>query len=355
MVRYLACLGVLAATPALAYGQASADTKAPEAKSLEAKALFATDAPLHLVIDAPLRTIARGARDRTVAHVGTLLDGAVTLPVQVAPRGLTRRKHETCDFPPLRVTFDQKPPATSVFVKQKSLKLVTHCKSASRFQRHTLLEYAAYRLYNVLSPASFRARLAYIDYRDNGQPFASRVGFFIEDIDDVAKRNGMKEVNGGPRLPLQSVDRTAATRVALFQYMISNLDWSISAGPAGDNCCHNMKPISLTGAPVAYVPIPYDFDYSGLVNAPYAVLPNGFPDGPVTRRIYRGYCAHNGEALAAAALLRAQMSPMLAAFASVPGLEAGSKAKAANYLRSFFDQIATDRSVHDRILKGCLR
>ena len=342
MGRYLVCFGLLVAIPALAHGQATSD----------AKVLFAGDAPLRLIIDAPLQSIARGPRDPAAAHPGTLADGSVTLPVRVAPRGLTRRKHETCDFPPLRVTFDQKPPATSLFAGQKSLKLVTHCKSASRFQRHTLLEYAAYRLYNVLSPASFRARLAYIDYRDNGRPLVSRVGFFLEDVDDVAKRNGMKEVKAGARLPLQGVDKTAAARVALFEYMISNLDWSMSAGPAGDTCCHNVKPISGTGAAFAYIPVPYDFDYSGLVNAPYAVPPDG--DGSVTSRVYRGYCAHNPQALAAAALFRSQMSPMLAALNAVPGLEAGSKNKAANYLRGFFDQIATDQLVNDRILKRCI-
>jgi hypothetical protein len=346
MVRYLACFfAVLVAVPTLGYGQASA----------ESKTLFASDVPLRLIINAPLRAIAGGARDRAASHAGTLSDGAVTLPVRVAPRGLTRRKRETCDFPPLRVTFEQKPPATSLFAGQKSLKLVTHCRSEPRFQRHTLLEYATYRLYNVLSPASFRARLAYIDYRDNGRPFVNRSGFFIEDVDDVASRNGMKEVNAGPRITLQQVDTAAAARVALFEYMVSNLDWSMSAGPAGSNCCHNIKPISPSGLAVAYVPVPYDFDFSGLVDAPYAVPPNGFPDGPVTRRVYRGYCAHNGQALAAAALFREQRSPMLAALDSVPGLDAGSKGKAANYLRSFFDQIATDQSINERILKRCLR
>lgn len=345
MVRYLACFALLAASSTLAHGQAGA----------EAKALFASDALLSLTIDAPLRSIARGSRDPTSAHAGTLSDGVVTLPVRVAARGLTRRKHETCDFPPLRVTFDEKPPATSVFAGQKSLKLVTHCKSESAFQRHTLLEYATYRLYNVLSLASFRARLAYIDYRDSGRPIASRVGFFIEDVDDVAKRNAMKEVNGGPRLPLNRVDTAAAARVALFQYMVSNLDWSMSAGPVGDSCCHNIKPISRTGAAVDYIPVPYDFDYSGLVDAPYAAPPDGFPDASVTRRVYRGYCAHNSEVLAAAALFRSQMSPMLAQLDSVPGLDAGSRRKAAKYLRGFFDHIATDQSVNDRVLKHCLR
>jgi len=345
MVRRLTFFAVLVAVPSVV--QAQVDK--------QAKPLFASDATLHLVIDAPLQSIARGARDPEIAHSGTLSDGDINLPATFAPRGRTRRQRNICEFPPLRVTFDPRPPATSVFAGQKNLKLVTHCKSASGFQRHALLEYASYRLYNVLSPASFRVRLAQIDYRDNGRPITSRVGFFIEDVDDVAKRNGMKEVNAGPSIPLQQVDAAAAGRVAIFQYMISNLDWSIVGAPPGDNCCHNTKPISRSGAATAYVPVPFDFDYSGLVNAPYAVTPEGFPGGSITRRIYRGYCVHNAQALAAAAQFRELMGPMLAELAAVPGLDGGNQRKAANYLRGFFDQIATDRSVNERILNSCRR
>lgn len=345
MVRHLAFFAVLLAIPTVAQAQVAA----------RAKPLFASDTMLRLVIDAPLRSLAGGARDPESAYAGTLSDGVVKLPIRLAPRGLTRRQNKICDFPPLRVTFDQRPPATTVFAGEKKLKLVTHCNSNAGFQRHTLLEYASYRLYNLLSPASYRVRLAQIEYRDNGRPIATRVGFFIEDVDDVAKRNGMKEVNAGPRIPLQQVDSAAAGRVALFQYMISNVDWSIWGAPDGDNCCHNTKPISLSGAAIAYVPVPFDFDYSGLVDAPYAVLPNALRGGPVTRRIYRGHCVYNAQTQAAAAQFRAQRDPMLAALAAVPGLDSASQRKATNYLSGFFEQIATDRSVSDRILNRCLR
>ena len=85
------------------------------------------------------------------------------------------------------------------------------------------------------------------------------------------------------------------------------------------------------------------------------MLPDGLPGGPVTRRIYRGYCVHNAQALSAAAQFRAQSGPMLATLAAVPGLDSASQRKATNYLSGFFEQIATDRSVSDRILNRCLR
>ena len=340
MLRFLALIAVVTGGPALA--------QAPP------KPLFATDAPITIVIDAPIRSLASGSREREVAHPGTLSVGTgESLPIRISTRGLTRRKRETCDFPPLRVSFDGRPPATSLFAGQKNLKLVTHCRSESAFQKHLLLEYAAYRAYNLLTPASFRVRLAQIEYRNNGKPLISRVGFFLEDIDDVAKRNAMKDVNGGPRLPLDRVDAVAAGRVAMFEYLIANVDWAMSAGPEGDNCCHNIKPISPSGTALRFVPVPYDFDYSGLVDAPYAVIPDELRASRVTQRIYRGYCRHNPQALAAASELRRQMGPILAAVASVPGLDARSQRKATEFLRGFFAQAATDQSVSASILKSC--
>ena len=69
----------------------------------------------------------------------------------------------------------------SLFAGQRQLKLVTHCRASEGFQQYVLMEYATYRLYNQLTPMSFRARLAKIDYvAADGRPITSRVGFFLE-------------------------------------------------------------------------------------------------------------------------------------------------------------------------------
>ena len=39
--------------------------------------------------------------------------------------------------------------------------------------------------------------------------------------------------------------------------------------------------------------MPYDFDYSGLVDAPYAVPPDSIHLANVRVRRYRGFCLHN--------------------------------------------------------------
>ena len=184
------------------------------------------------------------------------------------------------------------PPAGSLFAGQRRLKLVTHCRAAESFQQVVLMEYATYKLYNQLTPMSIRARLAKIDYvATNGAPIVSRIGFFLEDIDDVARRNGLREAKMGSRIPVSSLSPVDSGRVGVFEYMIGNLDWAMQAGPAGDNCCHNTLPIGP--GPSGLVPVPYDWDFSGLVDAPYATPPDSINVTSVRQRRYRGFCRHN--------------------------------------------------------------
>ena len=84
------------------------------------------------------------------------------LPITLTARGITRLRDDICSFPPLRVEFNSPPPPGSLFERQGRLKLVTHCRTAADHQQKILLEYAAYRIFNLLTPVSFRARLAQV-------------------------------------------------------------------------------------------------------------------------------------------------------------------------------------------------
>jgi hypothetical protein len=316
--------------------------------------LFAASDTIQLTIKAPIQYLMRN-RDAQAPVSGVLIDpNGQALPINLQLRGITRRTSEICDFAPLRVDFTAPPPAASVFAGQKKLKLVTHCRNSPSFQQNLLLEYAAYRLYNILTPHSFRVRLANINYQgDDGRTIAQRAGFFIEDLTDVAKRNGSTETHAPPRIELAELNAADAARYAMFQHMIANHDWSMRAGPVSDECCHNAKLIGPRGSGTV-IPIPYDFDYSGFVDPPYAVPPDQLKITDVKQRFYRGYCAHNGYALAAAQQMRAAQPQLLAALAAIPGLEPRSAQRAANYLGGFFADIATDASVGGKILNRCL-
>ena len=308
--------------------------------------LFASDTPIQLRIQGPISSLV-GNRSEA-SRPGTMMADGVTYSIALSPRGITRRTSDICDFPPLRVTLTQAAPAGSLFAHQRRLKLVTHCKRPVDFQQKVLLEYAAYRLYNLMTPQSFRARLAYIDYVDeSGRPYISRVGFFIEDFDDVAKRNDLRDAHQGSLVPLQQIDAAAGGRFAVFEYMISNYDWSMRAAPKGDECCHNGR--LLAGALGGFVPVPYDFDFSGLVSAPYAGPPESVPISNVRQRNYRGYCSHIAGARAAAAQVSAQRASFLGLFATIPGLDAKNQARATSFIQGFFADVDSGK-----IFKTCV-
>ena len=320
------------------------------------KPLFASSDPIRITIAGPMSTLAKVRAEEPRPATVTVAGTSQQLPVTLSTRGITRRATDVCQFPPLKVRFTSPPPMDSIFAGQKSLKLVAYCRSAESFQQYVLLEYATYRMLNVLSPASFRVRLAQIDFvNDDGRPFITRYGFFIEDLDDVAKRNGMREAKLPDLIPITSLSPRHAALYALFQDMIANHDWSMRAGPKGENCCHNAKLIApAQGVAAGVIPIPYDFDFSGLVNAPYATPPDQLHLSSVRQRQYRGYCMQNGEAYAVAAQMRASKPQMLAALSSTPGLQPATIQRATDYLNTFFDQIQSNDTLLAKVLKSCL-
>ena len=322
--------------------------------------LFSQDQPIRATLRGPISAVAATPASSRAARPAVLelaAPAAESHSILLSPRGLTRRKKETCTFPPLRVEFAAKPVKTSLFERQKRLKLVTHCRNAIGHQQHVLLEYAAYRMFNLLTPTGLRARLGSFDYVDTGGRAiaSSRIGFFVEDPDDAASRNSLKEVRTTGRIAVTQLDPAEAARAALFQYMIGNTDWSMRSGPAGDICCHNFRLMgAAANAQYGLVPVPYDFDASGLVNAPYAVPSEVLRLSSVRDRQYRGYCAHNSHALAAAAEFRAKQGQLIGVLSAIPGLDERRRAGSAAYLQAFFRDIGTDEDLSRRVLKTCI-
>ena len=342
------------ALAALALVAAPSSAAPPE----PAKPLFASDEVIHITIKGPVDALARGGPDSRNVVPGTIgVNGSQdVLPIQLALRGITRRERDVCQFPPLRVVFTAPPPAGSLFAGQHKLKLVTHCRAAEAFQNYLRLEYATYKLYNQLTPMSFRARLVQVDYvTAAGSPIISRIGFFLEPIDDVARRNGMREAKVGERIPVAQLSPPDAARVGLFEYMVANLDWAMQAGPPGDSCCHNSPLIGPQGgASATLYPVPYDWDFSGLVDTPYAVAPDAINVSSVRQRRYRGFCRHNAEALVEIARLRSMQPALMANYAAVLGLDPRSASKATAFLGGFFADIATNAGAQAKLLKTCL-
>ena len=203
----------------------------------------------------------------------------ITETIRVQPRGEFRKLN--CDIASLMLDF--KNPGSPKLSNLKKLKLVGGCHSTLGDEELLLKEYLIYKIYSLLTNMSFRTRLLHITYKDSRdkQKSYKQYAFLIEDIKDVATRNNCVEA---PKKPgkLLSTDRQHTTFVCMFQYMIGNTDWSLPN-------FHNIKmmvPKTDTLAPCYLVP--YDFDYTGLVDAHYALPQEQFGTTSIKERVYRG-------------------------------------------------------------------
>ena len=132
-----------------------------------------------------------------------------------------------------------------------------------------LREFLAYRFYQVLTPISYDVRLLQITYTDTETGDSmTRLGFVIEDDEAVAERNNLRVVEI-ERVAPQEIDRYQQNLVHVFSYMIGNTEYSLVNPEPGKVCCHNMDVLSATGTP-PYLPLPFDFDFAGLVDSSYA-------------------------------------------------------------------------------------
>jgi hypothetical protein len=314
--------------------------------------LFSADDELALTLDAPFGRLVSGAARSTDPFPGTVTLGAASFAIEVAPRGFTRRTGDFCSFPPLRLNFERSALQGTQFEGQNRLKLVTHCRPQSSFAPVGVREYLAYRLYNLVTPLSFRVRPAQITYHDNEGRFneLTRFGFLIEDAGEMARRNDRVELEVAPgSVDSAQLDAASSANLALFQFMIGNLDWSYTSGPPGDDCCHNGKLLAREGETSGIVPVPYDFDFSGFVGASYATPPPSAPVSNVRTRYYWGLCRHNDQLPAAADLFRARRAAMAALIASETRLNEASRVSSQNYIADFF-AILDDPERFDRLI-----
>jgi hypothetical protein len=252
--------------------------------------LFDDDSIIEIRLSGPLRTLARDKRSaKRVEYPFLLSVDGTDIPVDVRVRGKSRTI--VCGFPPLRLRFRGNDAHQTVFAGQDKLKLVTHCKSNRLASENNLLEeYTAYRIFNLISDVGYRVRLLRIHYEDTDgdlkhldRPY---YGFLIESDRELASRiDGKVSRNSG--VPYSRLNDRQTSLFYAFQYLIGNTDWSFISAEDEEVCCHNVHMIEKNGG---LYPIPYDFDFSGLVNASYAKPNSTVGTKRVTQRVYRGYC-----------------------------------------------------------------
>lgn len=255
----------------------------------------------------------------------------ITKNIKLKARGNYRK--DNCIFPPIHLNFKPDPVENSVLTEK--IKLVTHCNNAKSYKKYILKEYLAYKLYNVLSDYSFRVRLLNITYIDTGKRDKNyeTVGFLIEPLEFLAERQ--ESITEDPTLiRKEHVIEEYADLVALYQYMIANTDWRIKGG-------HNLKYLKPLNANTSKViPVPYDFDFSGIVGTSYSFPQEWTSIQSVGEREYLGYCRNTDEAyLQNIAIFEKKSGEMFNAVNSCFQLSDKEKERTINFLQEFYDRV----------------
>lgn len=324
------------------------------AGALDAQGLFRSDAPLEVTIVTELKALVR-ERDSTrlVERPGTLTyrDGTKTtsVPVTLRARGHFRRQARNCDFPPLKLEIAKAAARGTLFQGNDDLKITTNCRPGNAdYEQYILSEYALYRAYQLISPRHFRTRLARITYRDvaNATPEVLSWAFFIEDDREVAKRHGLRVIEEKNAL-FRDLDVPQLAITSLFEYMIANTDWSVSA-------LHNVAIMRDTASGDMHL-VAYDFDWSGAVNARYS-----FPDARLgirktTDRLYRGPCLTPEQWQPVFARFAAAQTPVTDLYGTIPSLDPGRRQTALAYLGEFWRALGNPRDARRMVSDGCLK
>jgi hypothetical protein len=272
--------------------------------------------------------------------------------LRIKTRGNFRNRSNVCSFPPLMLNFPRGEMAATIFAGENRIKLVTHCQPRNRYYDYLLLEYLNYRVLNLLTDYSLKVRLLALSYvnSETGKIVAETHGFLLEDIARLATRLHFTEVELKTVDPLW-YDPEQEVLVALFQYLLGNTDWSLVIGDPGEVCCHNVYP--LQGENTALLPVPYDFDVTGIVNPDYAAAPRQLGIRRLTQRLYRGACPSPAILEQAVKLFMEKREAIRSLYEHQPGLGEVVRARSLAYIDDFFAVIADDAQAEKNILGAC--
>ncbi|MGB5690878.1 MAG: hypothetical protein WBM45_16520 [Woeseiaceae bacterium] len=328
----------------------------PEAA--ERKLLFQDHATLKAVLTAPLtQTYEQRTSDSRLYYPGqwAYIDAngeSQRLEVSIRLRGNFRREY--CELPPLRLNFKKSQVGSTLFQGQDKLKLVSPCQNGLESQQKLLLEYLAYRTFEILTDYSFGTRLIRLSYvdSDNSMKSWTDLVFVIEDESDVAKRLGLDRVRVAENR-FEELDRPTTALVELFQLLISNHDYSVLQGPDDDYCCHNSEMYTRRTSADKRIPVPFDFDMSGLVNANYASPPAHLPIRLVRTRYYRGLCQPDDVMQETVAHMLSKKADVLALFETQADLSRLTRNRTLSYVKKFFAILEDKAMFKQEVLDRC--
>jgi len=335
---------------ALLTGVAGAQTS-DSAKRADVPAFFQSQDPIEVTFTTNIGKIREDKRENppwrpaTLTYRGTE-GNLVTVPVKARTRGIWRLK--MCEFPPLRLNFSKETSKGTIFQKLDKPKLVSYCHDMDSYEQYILQEYQLYRIYQLLTPVSHKARLLKFAYADSadGKVRARRYGIVMEEPSALAARlDGKVITQKGARA--SDLDPLQDALFGVFQYFIGNTDFSVAG-------LHNVELFFSSRGDV--MPIAYDFDFAGAVNARYAVPDSTLRLLSVRQRLFRGYCTDAESYGKAFAAFNEKKPEIYALYSDSIGklMDRGTVKETLRYFDEFYDTINNQRAAKRSIIESCI-
>ena len=320
-------------------------------KAVHVPAFFESQDPIEVTLTTNIGKIRGDKGDNppwraaTISYKGP--DGNdVSVPLKARTRGIWRL--HKCDFPPMRLNFSGETSKGSIFHHLDKPKLVSYCQDRDNYEEYILEEYQLYRVYQLLTPMSHKARLLKFTYADSGsgKVRAKRYGFILEEPSAMAARLGGKVREQKGALP-GDLDPFQDALFGVFQYMIGNTDFSEAA-------LHNVELYFGNDGTVA--PVAYDFDFAGAVNAMYAVPDERLGIPNVRQRLFRGYCSDPQEYAKVFALFKDKKPEIYALYSDSIGklMDRGKVRETLQYFDQFYEIIGDSRASKRSIIEACI-
>ena len=249
--------------------------------------LFSEEEPLQLILKFDVQALKR-TKHKDVYHDAEITNVVseefqVTDSVQVKARGILRR--DNCSLPPIWLNIRHARIKADSLQDVVRMKMEVRCRNAAQYEPYVLREYLVYKIYNIITPISYRVRLVRLTIIDTGKDNEMTEDWaFLHEPDELMTLRLDGKMIKSDELSMSRVNPEVINRLSMFQYMIGNGDYSVTGG-------HNLKILALnSGNPPRFLPVPYDFDFSGLVNTHYAVPSETLGTTSVQERYYLGLC-----------------------------------------------------------------
>lgn len=264
--------------------------------------------------------------------------------VEIKPKGHSRRT--ICEIPPIKVKFPEEFLAAHGLQPMATLELVVICKNEYGYEQYVLREYAAYRLYNILTGNSLRVQLLKLKFQQTGEkkPSAEGFAFFTEPEGELAERLGGKVIEP-TRISPKGLEPAEFDMLSLFEFMIGNTDWYVYNR-------HNIATLLVEGDSLL-MGVPYDFDYSGFVHTPYALPAERLKIPDVTIRYFLGLCRQPNEWVSTLQLFRDKKPELLGFCEQFSYFNKESRKYTTGYLEDFFELLDDPKKVKDKIVEHC--